>query len=100
MRRASRGTIAASLLGAVAILATGCGELTIRTWVTVVEDEIGGSVSIDLGRTVPWVFDMLRIQGGLLTEEETAGISAVAKASGGRNLYVLQELARQLPVGE
>jgi len=35
--------------------------------------------------------------GGLLTEEETAGISAVAEASGGKNLYVLQELARQLP---
>jgi len=35
--------------------------------------------------------------GGLLTEEETGRISAVAKASGGENLYVLQELARQLP---
>jgi len=34
--------------------------------------------------------------GGLLTEEETAGISAVAEASGSKNLYVLQELARQL----
>ena len=36
-------------------------------------------------------------KGGLLTVEETAGISAVAEASGGKNLYVLQELARQLP---
>ena len=39
-------------------------------------------------------------KGGLLTEEETARISAVAEASGGKNLYVLQELARQLPPGE
>ena len=68
MTRTSRGMIAAGLLGAVAILATGCGELTIRTWVTVVEDESGGFVSMDLGGTEPWVYDILRIQGGLLTE--------------------------------
>jgi hypothetical protein len=36
-------------------------------------------------------------KAGLLTEEETARIAAVAEASGGRNLYLLQELARQLP---
>jgi hypothetical protein len=39
-------------------------------------------------------------KGGLLTEEETARISAIAETSGGKNLYVLQELARQLPAGE
>ena len=39
-------------------------------------------------------------KSGLLTEEETARISAIAEASGGKNLYVLQELARQLPAGE
>jgi hypothetical protein len=33
---------------------------------------------------------------GLLTDEEIARISAVAGASGGKNLYLLQELARQL----
>ncbi len=36
-------------------------------------------------------------KGGLLTEEETARIAAIAEASGGKNLYLLQELARQLP---
>jgi transglutaminase-like putative cysteine protease len=36
-------------------------------------------------------------KAGLLTEEETARIAAVAEASGGRNLYLLQELAHQLP---
>jgi hypothetical protein len=68
MMRASRGIIAAGLLGAVAILATGCGELTIRTWVKVVEEDSGGALSFDVGGSVPWVFPVLRIQGGLLTE--------------------------------
>jgi transglutaminase-like putative cysteine protease len=36
----------------------------------------------------------------LLTHEEAASISAVAEASAGRNLYVLQELARRVPSGE
>jgi transglutaminase-like putative cysteine protease len=36
-------------------------------------------------------------KGGFLTVEETAMISAVAETSGGKNLYLLQELARQLP---
>ena len=36
-------------------------------------------------------------KSGLLTEEETSRIAAIAEASGGKNLYLLQELARQLP---
>ena len=36
-------------------------------------------------------------KSGLLTEEETARIAAIAEASGGKNLYLLQELARQVP---
>jgi transglutaminase-like putative cysteine protease len=36
-------------------------------------------------------------KGGFLMEEETERISAVAEASGGKNLYLLQELARRLP---
>jgi len=39
-------------------------------------------------------------KGGLLTEDETATLAAVAEASGGKNLYLLQELARKLPAGE
>jgi len=39
-------------------------------------------------------------KGGFLTEEETARITAVAEASGGKNLYLLQELARQLPAAK
>jgi transglutaminase-like putative cysteine protease len=34
----------------------------------------------------------------LLTEEEMDGITAVADASGGKNLYLLQELARKLAI--
>jgi hypothetical protein len=36
-------------------------------------------------------------KAGFLTDEETTRITAVADASGDRNLYLLQELARQLP---
>jgi hypothetical protein len=68
MKGARRGIIAGSFLGAWAMLATGCGELTIRTWVNVVEDESGGFVSLDFGGTEPFVLDVLRMQGGLLTE--------------------------------
>ena len=39
-------------------------------------------------------------KSGLLTEDETARIAAIAEASGGKNLYLLQELARQVPAGE
>jgi len=39
-------------------------------------------------------------KAGFLTEEETARISAVAETSGGKNLYLLQELARQVPVAD
>ena len=38
-------------------------------------------------------------KSGLLTEDETARLAAVAEASGGKNLYLLQELARQMPAG-
>jgi len=37
-------------------------------------------------------------KSGLLTEGETAKMAAVAEASGGKNLYLLQELARQVPI--
>lgn len=39
-------------------------------------------------------------KAGFLNEEETANITAVAEASGGKNLYLLQELARRVPITE
>jgi hypothetical protein len=82
MMRASKGIIAAGLLGAVAMLATGCGELTIRTWVKVVEEESGGLVSLDFGGTFPLEFDVLRIQGGLLTEVKLNTIEVLGPMNG------------------
>jgi hypothetical protein len=52
---------AISALLLAAFLSTACGQLTIRTWVKVVESESGGSVTIGEN---PFVFD--RIQGGFL----------------------------------
>ena len=59
------------------------------------------TVSLRFGRYLVEYF-LARIlkrlsKGGFLTEEETARMSAVAEASDGKNLYLLQELARQLP---
>jgi transglutaminase-like putative cysteine protease len=39
-------------------------------------------------------------RSGVLTEQETARLSAVAEATEGRNLYILQELAGRLPAAE
>ncbi len=68
MTGSGRGMIAAIMLGAVAMLATGCGELTIRTWVTVDEDDSGGFVTISFGGAPPYPYDILKLQGGFLAE--------------------------------
>jgi hypothetical protein len=51
---------------ALALVSTGCGELSIRTWVTVIESESSGSVEVGLGSPPP-VFPLERVQGGFLT---------------------------------
>lgn len=56
-----RGFMVAAV-AAVAMLSTACGEMTTRTWINLVEEESGGSVTIDLGRET--TFDMVRLQGG------------------------------------
>jgi hypothetical protein len=63
-----RSAISTAVLAAVAMLAAGCGEMTIRTWVTIIEDESGGYVEVSVGGGAPIEFDMLRLQGGFLTE--------------------------------
>ncbi|MAE96692.1 MAG: hypothetical protein CL910_18750 [Deltaproteobacteria bacterium] len=45
----------------------GCGQLTIRTWVKIVEEESGGSITIDPEGPSPTVLPVDRIQGGFLT---------------------------------
>lgn len=58
-----------AVAGLVAVLGSvGCGQMTIRTWVTVIEDESGGFVSVLMpGSSVPTDFDIVRLQGGFLT---------------------------------
>lgn len=59
-RTTGRLTLAAAALLALTML-TGCGELTIRTWVKVIEAESTGFVRIGAGE-----FPFDRIQGGFL----------------------------------
>jgi hypothetical protein len=59
--RTRQGTLLAPALLFAALLSTACGQLTIRTWVKVVEAESSGLIAV-LGSDRP--FD--RVQGGLL----------------------------------
>ncbi len=63
------GTMRRMALAGAALLAltclTACGELTIRTWVKVVENDSTGSVQLDFPGVEPWVLE--RIQGGFLS---------------------------------
>jgi hypothetical protein len=58
-----RGTLAAAL-GLLLLGATGCGPLTIRTWITVNEATSTGFVQLDPPNGNP--FPLTRIQGGFL----------------------------------
>jgi hypothetical protein len=62
MRRIER-VLATALATVLGVAGLGCGEMTIRTWVNVIEEESGGSVQLNAA-----VFDVLRLQGGFLTE--------------------------------
>lgn len=53
--------VAAILLTGIGFLSTACGNLTIRTWVKVVEEESGGSVVVGDGELV-----LETVQGGFL----------------------------------
>jgi len=53
-----------ALAGLAALLGTGCGNLTIRTWVTVIEDESSGEVQTGTSRPVA----ISRLQGGFLAK--------------------------------
>lgn len=58
-RRAAATALAAALLAL-----TGCGPLTIRTWVTVVPEESEGAITIGWGQPTP----MQRVSGGFLAK--------------------------------
>jgi hypothetical protein len=59
-----RALASVALLGAAAMGATACGPLTIRTWVTIVEDESSGQIQTGVG--APVAID--RLQGGFLAK--------------------------------
>jgi hypothetical protein len=56
-----RPPIALAILLATSLLSTACGQLTIRTWVKVVEEASGGSVVVSGAE-----FPLERVQGGFL----------------------------------
>jgi len=58
----------AAVLGATVAVAAGCGEMTIRTWVLIDEDNSGGDVAIQFAPgATPLQFDLVRLQGGFLS---------------------------------
>jgi hypothetical protein len=67
MTRTRVGAIATALLSAMAILGTGCGQMTIRTWATLIEEGSGGFVALTNPATgLTSELDILRLQGGFL----------------------------------
>jgi hypothetical protein len=64
----SRAGLALCVLTIAAMLATGCGEMTMRTWIVVDDQQSGGQVSIGLPGGIPTLFPMTRLQGGFLAE--------------------------------
>jgi hypothetical protein len=65
METMRRIALAGAALTALMAL-TGCGELTIRTWVKVIESDSTGSVRFDIPNSNPLVLE--RIQGGFLAK--------------------------------
>ncbi|MEX2209175.1 MAG: hypothetical protein WEF50_23405 [Myxococcota bacterium] len=63
VRAFARGLLA----GALTLSTLGCGELTIRTWVTVIEEESDGTVEISGIVPEPVEYPLGRIQGGFLS---------------------------------
>ena len=59
-----RMRVLAAVVSASALMATGCGTLTIRSWIKVIEDQSSGSLSSDVlgGMPIP----LSRLQGGFL----------------------------------
>lgn len=63
----TRRALATLGIAAVAMLGTACGEMTTRTWINIIPEESGGTVSILLGAN-PLNFELVRLQGGFLAE--------------------------------
>ena len=59
-----RMRVLAAVVSASALMSTGCGNLTIRSWIKVIEDQSTGSLSSDVLGGVP--IPLSRLQGGFL----------------------------------
>jgi hypothetical protein len=64
-----RGGLSLIALGALAVASIGCGELTIRTWVTIIEEDSSGYIQLHMPEPLPpRPPDQLEnLQGGMLT---------------------------------
>ncbi len=68
MNRTAHRLAAVAGLGALALLASGCGQLTTRTWITIIEEESGGFVNVSFSGSPPVDYPIVRLQGGFLAE--------------------------------
>lgn len=66
MGKLLRGSFSLIALGAFAVASIGCGELTISTWVKIIEEESDGSIVVNLEPPMP-PYAIERLQGGFLT---------------------------------
>src|SRR5262249_54707601 len=64
LRMKARMRAATLAVCAAALMATGCGNLTIRSWVKIIEDQSSGQVTTDA--LAGAVFDITQLQGGFL----------------------------------
>lgn len=69
MGKLLRGGFSLIALGAFAAASIGCGELTMRTWVKIIEEESGGTIAFRVESPPPPLL-IERLQGGFLTVVE------------------------------
>ncbi len=69
MGKRLRGGLSLIALGVFAVASIGCGQLTIRTWVTIVEEESGGYIQLHVPPPAPQPdpHPIENLQGGMLT---------------------------------
>ena len=69
MGKLLRGSFSLIALGVFAVASIGCGQLTMRTWVKIIEDESDGNIQANL-TPPPAPYLIERLQGGFLTVVE------------------------------
>jgi hypothetical protein len=102
MTRTRAGAIVTALLSAIAILGTGCGQMTIRTWVTLIEEGSGGYVALTNPNTgITIELDILRLQGGFLVVSTMDTTQVLGPMSGTISLPDVRMAGEvELPIGK